>query len=338
MARRLKSGFLVIVFLGVATFGGFFWWLGVQGPVQPAFSPQANQDQQIFVIKKGEGLDEIALCLQKEGLVRSAFAFRLAVMAKNLTQQIQAGDFRLHPGMDLAEIIDQLTHGTLDVWVTIPEGWRQEQIAQKLINEGFEIDLADWEQEVNNSNLEGFLFPDTYLIPKDATAGAITKIMSNNFDKKTESVLSSRIQSSYSLNQVITLASLVEREVRTDQDRPLVAGIIFKRWQSNWPLQVDAAVQYVVGSIKCEIRDSDCNWWSKNLTKQDLQINSPYNTYQFRGLPPAPICNPGLASIKAALSYQESPYWFYLSDSSGQMHYAETIADHNANIAKYLGN
>ena len=104
-----------------------------------------------------------------------------------------------------------------------------------------------------------------------------------------------------------------------------------------WPLQADATVQYAVADVQCLISNAQCNWWPQNLTRQNLQIDSPYNTYKFKGLPPGPICNPGLASIKAVIEYQKTPYWFYLSDLQGRTHYAETIEGHNANIARYLG-
>ena len=129
--------------------------------------------------------------------------------------------------------------------------------------------------------------------------------------------------------QVIVLASILEREVRTKKDRPLIAGILIKRFQNNWPLQADATVQYIIGNEK--------NWWPQNITKAHLKINSPYNTYKHPGLPPAPISNPGLASIEAALRPESSSYWFYISDLDGAIHYANTIEEHNANIATYLG-
>lgn len=316
---------IFLLFLLSAAFGSFFWW---QWASQP-FQNQASSSQ-IFVIQKGETLDSIALRLKQESLIRSPFAFKLFLLSQNLSQKIQAGDFRLRPDMTLSQIASQLTHGTLDVWVTLLEGWRSEEIAQKLIDSGFEINSATWQLEIQNSSLEGYLFPDTYLFPQDASASAIIKIIRANFDQKvTPRIIQKINQRGLSLSQAITLASIVEREVRTDQDRPLVAGILIKRWQAGWPLQADATVQYLQGSPG--------KWWPQNLTKKDLQTDSPYNTYKSKGLPPAPICNPGLASIKAVAEYQESPYWFYLSDLQGKIHYAQTIEEHNANIAKYLG-
>ena len=127
--------------------------------------------------------------------------------------------------------------------------------------------------------------------------------------------------------EVLTLASLIEREAKHNEDRAIVAGILIKRGENDWPLQIDATVQYVLGRER--------NWWPQ-VTKRDLNTNSPYNTYKNKGLPPGPICNPGLASIKAVLYPKKTDFWFYLSDKTGKMHYARTNGEHNANIRKYL--
>ncbi|MEJ2347990.1 MAG: endolytic transglycosylase MltG, partial [Patescibacteria group bacterium] len=141
--------------------------------------------------------------------------------------------------------------------------------------------------------------------------------------------------SGYNLNQIITLASLLERETITNEERPVVAGILWKRVEAGWPLQVDAAVQYAIATADCQGK-IECEWWPI-LTKEDLAINSSYNTYKYPGLPPAPIASPGLSSIKAAIFPEDSPYWFYLHDADGEIHYAETLEEHNANVSRYLG-
>jgi len=318
-----------VFLIGVALLSGFFWW---RWAISPVDHEGITEKKEIFVIKKGESLDEIAFDLREKNLIKSPFAFRVLVLTQGLAQSIQAGDYRLNPGMSLDEIVGQLTHGTLDVWVTVLEGWRSEQIAEKLIDEGFNIDIENWKLEIENSSLEGYLFPDTYLFPKDASQERIIKIMKSNFNKKVTSQLKTEAaKKKLTLHQVVTLASIVEREAKFSKDRPIVAGILIKRWQNDWPLQADAAVQYAVASSNLK------DWWPKNLTKKDLEIDSPYNTYKYKGLPPGPICNPGLASIEGTVNYEDPPYWFYLSDGQGQMHYAETVQEHNANIAKYLG-
>jgi len=139
------------------------------------------------------------------------------------------------------------------------------------------------------------------------------------------------------MNQIITMASIVERESRINTERPVVSGILWKRLETDgWLLQADATVQYAVASENCKLKIENCQWWPI-LTREELEIDSPYNSYKFSSLPPAPIASPGLASIKAAVFPEESSYWFYIHDPEGEIHYAATITEHNLNVRKYLG-
>jgi len=282
----------------------------------------------IFVIEKGEGLNEVANALETQKLIRSRVVFYLVAKKLGIEKKIQAGDFRLSPSQDVYQIAEQLTHGTLDEWVTIIEGLRKEEIAQ-ILSKSFNIP----ETEFIRSAQEGYLFPDTYLIPKDATAGSVLEILSANFNKKFDSALKAEaLQKKISEREVIILASLVEREARGETDRKEVAGILLKRLKKDWPLQIDATVQYALGYQPIEK-----TWWKKTLTKDDIELRSDFNTYENPGLPPAPICNPSLSAIKAVINADENtPYWFYLSDTKGVMHYSKTIEEHNENIEKYL--
>lgn len=326
--RRWLASFIIL--LGAACIGGFFWW-------QWANSPVGGQESVIFVVKKGESLDSIAQRLKKENLIRSPFAFRLRTLINAMTRKIQAGDFRLSQEMSLGEVAVQLTHGTLDVWVTLLEGWRSEEMARVLVKNGFAVDMA------SPNYPEGYLFPDTYLIPEGASQEKILEMLQNNFDKKVTDSLKNQITlRGLTLKQTIILASIVEREIRTTKDRPIVAGILAKRWQNDWPIQADATVQYAKANqtlAMIEVNKDifmEFEYWPQNLTKRDLEIDSPYNTYKYKGLPPGPICNPSLASIEAVAGYQETSYWFYLTDLQGVTHYAKTIEEHNANIAWHL--
>jgi len=264
--------------------------------------------------------------LEQEKLIRSSLAFQFLATKLGISRKIQAGDFRLNPEMSAEEIAKELTHGSLDRWVTIIEGLRREEIAEKLGESGLEkFDKEEFLQE--SKNLEGKLFPDTYLFPKEADAKKIMEILTKNFQKKTPQPT----------KEVLILASVIEREARHSEDRPIVAGILLKRLEEGWPLQADATVQYAVATAHCSLLTADCQeWWPKNLTKEDLKIKSPYNTYLYQGLPPGPICNPGLASIEAVLNPQKTDYWFYLSDTQGIIHYAKTAEEHQENIEKYL--
>lgn len=318
-----------LIFLG----GIFFWWKWANQPVS-----KSEAASKIFVIQKGESLALIARRLDREGLIKSALAFKIMILNQQSAQKIQAGDYRLKPSLTLAQIAETLTHGVLDIWLTFPEGWRKEEFGQRLDANLEEFNNLEFLKLTESS--EGYLFPDTYLIPKDASPSAIVKILTTNFEKKFNPDLEKAAKSTgLSREQAAILASIVEREAKKDEDRPVIAGILIKRWRNNWLLQADATVQYAVTNdviTRIELESWEgFNWWSA-VTKADLQINSPFNTYRYKGLPPTPICNPGLASIKAVIYPQESDYWFYLSDSQGVVHYAKTNAEQSQNIQKYL--
>lgn len=330
--RRHINSFLAIVGIVALLLGSFFIWLRLAtAPVDPK-----EASATVFVIPPGQALDVIGHRLKEAGLIRSSIAFKLVVLKNGLARKIQAGDFRLKSSMSTTTVAEELTHGTLDIWVTLLEGWRREEmaveLAQEFANRELEFDIAEF---INASKgQEGYLFPDTYLIPRTASGSAIVELLRDTFDKKVDLTLN---QSGLTSTQTVILASIIEREVRTDKDRPLVAGILQKRLEAGWPLQADATIQYAVGSRSCEATDTTCKWWEPNLTRDHITEASPYNTYANVGLPPTPIANPGLGSIKAALNPQNSSYWFYISDLQGNIRYAETIEEHNQNIANYLG-
>lgn len=315
MKQRVAIFFILLIF----SFSlAFVWFNEATKPVD-----SQNKTPVIFVIRKGEAVRDIAVRLKKEGLIRSPLAFFVLVRALGISESIQAGDFRLNPSMDAKTLAQVLTHGTLDVWLTTLEGWRIEEIALKLAQE-----LSIPEQEFLKYAKEGYMFPDTYLIPKEASAAAIAKIMLDNFEKKVGAKLKN---SNIDIAEVVILASLVEREAKFSEDRPKVASVLFNRLKEGMKLDVDATVQYALG-----YQSDQKSWWKKELTKEDLEIDSPYNTYKNKGLPPTPICNPGLVSIKAVIDPQETEYYYYLSDHQGKMHYAVTLEEHNQNIKRYL--
>lgn len=279
-----------------------------------------SKETKIFVIQKGEGLRSIARRLKEEKLIKDPIVFFILVQKLNLADKIQAGDFRLSPSMEAQKLAQELTHGTLDVWVTIPEGLRSEEIAQ-ILKEKVPSFTDNWALELKKN--EGYLFPDTYLIPKDADINLVIKIMRDNFEEKWK-----KLKSDKKVGEVVILASIVEREAKFAEDRPVVAGILTNRLRLGMPLQADATVQYARGEI-------DNNWWEK-LTPEDLKINSPFNTYLNYGLPPSPIANPGFDVLKAAATPAKTNYLYYLSSKDGRMHYAETLEEHHQNIEKYL--
>ena len=316
-----KINFLV-VFLLIITLAFYLFYREGTLPVN-----KSNQSTKIFVINQGESLTSVVNNLSKEGLIRNRLIFFLIVKKLGIERKIQAGDFRLSPAMDAYQIAKNLTHGTLDIWVTLIEGTRKEEIAQ-IISQNLGIP----ETEFLKYAKEGYLFPDTYLLPKDATPESIVKILENNFNKKFSTELQQKAKAKgLSPTETIILASLVEREAKLSEDRQLVASVILNRFKTEMKLDIDATIQYTLG-----YQPEEKTWWKKVLTTDDLAIDSPYNTYKNKGLPPTPICNPGLAAIQAIANAPETDYFYYLSDKKGKIHYAVTLEEHNENVRKYL--
>ena len=293
------------------------------------------KSEQIFIIKPAQPVSQIAANLQKAGLVRNALAFRLLISQMGIAKNIQAGDFRLSPDMSSKGIAQLLTHGAIDVWVTIPEGLRIEEIASR-VEEKLKFGANDKYQfgkkEFIDLAQEGYMFPDTYLIPKDATAADVVARLKKTFEEKVPNeLLEAGSKNNLTHQEVILLASLVEREAKSGEERPVIAGILLNRLNSAHALQVDATIQYAKGY------DAAQNTWWPPVTLSDYQsVKSAYNTYLFPGLPPGPIASPGLEAIRAAAEPADTDYFYYLHDSEGRIHYAKTQEEHNENIRKFL--
>lgn len=309
----------------------YFWWANL---VKPASSDQTKKR---FVITRGLTTAQISKKLENERIIRSSFAFKFYIQFKGLSQKIKAGEYNLSPSDNLYEIADKLIKGPDLIWVTLPEGLRMEEMGIKLAKELEVQDPQNFYAEFLKAagGKEGYLFPDTYLFSRETTPADAVSLLYNNFKRKTSSFESDISKLGLSLKEIITLASIVERETRTEDERPVVAGILLKRLKSGWPLQADAAVQYAVGSKNCKDKPFDCKWWP-TLTKSDLEIESKFNTYKQKGLPPSPIANPGLSSIKAVIYPKETSYWFYIHDKDGKVYYAASLEEHQKNINLYL--
>ncbi len=309
--------FLFLVFLGV--YGFFLFNLS---PPDKAGQPTT------FVINQGDGLSTIAKRLNKHRFIRQQHLFIAYSYYLGLNKKLQAGSFQLSSSLSAKEIIETLSQGgNHDYWLKIQEGWRLEEIPQAFPEN---IQITGQEFIASAQNQEGYLFPDSYLIPPDYTVSQILQLIKSNFDQKFSQAQSQSTNSDLTDQQIIILASLLEREAKSKQDKKIIAGILLNRLDINMALQVDATVQYA--------RDSKITpqkYWNPP-TKTELSINSIYNTYKHTGLPPTPICNPGLDALMAAFKPTDSDYLFYLSDNNGQMHYAVTLEKHNQNIENYL--
>lgn len=331
MSRHKKTKAVVFVFLGlsliaVAAIVGSFVWLNLQQrPVNPTAQEPIN-----VTINPGQSVDSIGQTLTEHHLIRSPLVFKYVVWQKGLAQKLQAGRFDLTASASMPEIVETLTVGkATEFWVRLLEGWRREEMAEALaqgfIAQGLPFDKAVFLELTQDK--EGYLFPDSYLLPHEANEAYVISLLENTFTKKIASIQNDIDASPRTLADSIVMASLIEREARIDTSRQMVSGILWKRLDNNWPLQVDATLQYIKGSSN--------NWWPTPLGT-DKNLTSPYNTYQNTGLPPAPIANPSLSSIKAALKPAASEYWYYISDLQGTMHYGITLDDHNANVNQYL--
>ncbi len=335
---------LILILLLVAAGGGGAWyiWNGMQ-PVEPA-GPAVT-----FTIEKGMGSAEIADLLEHNGIIRKSLFFKGYLKWSKEGSLFKAGTYTARPGDTYDDLITRLNQGdvvkTEMVNFTIPEGYTAEQVAAKLatawnqdaavflglLNSGAGLTEADvlgipQDQKLRH-RLEGYLFPETYELAKDSTPQEIVEAMLEQLTKKLDTIPDWRQMlkdRGISLHELLTVASLVEREVVVDSERPLVAGIIYNRLKAGKKLEIDATVQYLLDKQKAR------------LYNKDLKVDNPYNTYKYAGLPPGPISNPGLASIQAALEPKASDYFYYVTKKDGtQGHlFAKTYKEHLANIEK----
>ncbi len=314
-------GAVCMVGVGVLVFLGYT----LSQPVNPG-----STATQQFVIANGQSVSAIAQKLETAGLVKNALVFRLIVRRNNLDTNLQAGSFDLSPALTPQQIAEKLTQGTADIWVTIPEGLRAEEItALFAASELSAFDSVDFLSLTKGS--EGRLFPDTYLVPKQSSATLLASLLENTFEQKITTQFADEIAASdHTFEELLIMASLIQREARQYDQMRHVSSILWNRIAIDMPLQVDATLQYAKG-----FSASEQKWWSTPL-KDDKQLVSPYNTYLNPGLPPAPICNPGEDAFRAALTPLATDDLYYLHAPSGEMYFGATLEEHNANVQRYL--
>lgn len=313
---------------------------GVRALALGSMSRAADAEQTTllsFNVDKGETAASVAARLEARGLIRSGFAFSWVASMREIDERFHPGSYRLSKSMTGDEILQKLTSSSAEIRVTLPEGLTARDIAQRLSDVGITdpfslrdcvktclFDLPILAGRPSGADLEGYLFPDTYDFTTGMEAREVLDILVRTFDRRLSQELRDKITlSGHSLFEIITVASLVEKEVSGPRDRRIVSGIIWKRLELGIPLGIDAATIYALGG-------------NTELTAKNLQVDSPYNTRTNTGLPPGPICNPGLDAIRAALEPEQTDWLFYLSDPQGVTRYAKTNAEHEANKAKYL--
>jgi len=281
---KILKYLLLIIIIAIILIGVFLW----QGIY---LAKDLSAENEVFLVKKGESVNTIASNLQKEGIIKNNYFFILYVLVQKESTSLIAGEYDLSPSMNIPEIVKKIVEGDrIKNLITIIEGWTLEDI-EEYLNMG-EI----------NPKLEGYLFPDTYEIFSEDKLEDILEKMEQNFEVKTEGFKEEVESQGKTLEEIIIMASILEKEVQTLEDKKTVAGVLWKRMANGMPLQVDVA----------------------------------RGTYEYKGLPSAPICNPGLNSIIAAVYPIKTKYWFYLSTPEGETIFSVTFKEHQEAIEKYL--
>lgn len=307
---------------------------------QAAYGLGNAKEAKPFVLESGTTVMDLGAALEREGLVSSRYAFAWEVATKRQSRNLIAGDYQLSGTQTIQEILHAFTAGETvshDVKVTFPEGWTIRLMSERLTKNGLPGEAffaaamkpdPKWRAKYafladasKGATLEGFLFPDTYRFAPDVSADEIIDTMLANFDKKFTSELRGAAKAkNRTLFEAVTLASIVEEEGRTEKDRGIIADIFWKRLAAGQPFQSDATVNYVLGTLKDQ------------PTLADIETDSPYNTYKYAGLPPGPISNPSLISLKSAVSPTPNPYYYFLNNlETREIFYAETFEGHVAN-------
>lgn len=309
--RRVIIVITLSLFLIIA---GIFIYL--KNNSAPVSSDSANI---MFVINSGDGLVDVSKKLKSQNLIRNQYSFLFYTYYLGLNKKIQSGTYRINASLSTQEIITKFSKGGVaDYWLKIIEGTRVEENADSF-PEGTDF-----------TGKEGYLFPDSYLIPTYYTADQIFDVIQQNFDKKFAQAKEGATNTNMTDKQIVVLASIIEHEARTLKVKQGVAGVLINRLNINMPLQSDVTVQYAR-----DTQNKPDKYWV-DLDAADISIVSPFNTYKNTGLPPSPICNPGYDSLYAAFHPTESNYLYYLTGNDNQMHYASTLDEHNTNIEKYL--
>lgn len=332
-APMVVGTLLLLLGLGAATVYGVRSW--VSSTMDQAVDPD-QPTVLSFGVSKGETAAEVAARLEARGLIRSSFAFGWAASSDGVDERFHPGTYRLSRSMTGREILQRLTSSSAEIRVTLPEGLTVREIAQRLSDVGITdpsalrdcartctFDLPVLAQRPAGADLEGYLFPDTYDFTTGMGAREVLDVLVRTFDRRTSALADQVAKSGHSMHEVLTVAAMIEKEVTQPRDRRIVSGIIWARLEKGIPLGIDATTIYALGG-------------RRDLTASDLKVESPYNTRNRAGLPPGPICNPGLDTIRAALEPEETQWLFYLTDARGTVHYARTNAEHEANKAKYL--
>ncbi|OGN72612.1 MAG: hypothetical protein A2X25_13615 [Chloroflexi bacterium GWB2_49_20] len=305
---------------------------------------QTVGEEQIFVIETGDSVVQISNRLESMGLIRNSNIFRIYLVWKGLDTTVQAGSYKLKSSMNGIEIASALQDATpSEVIFNILAGWRLEEIAASLPTSGLKVTPEEFIEAVRNPNhpldyfpegasAEGFLFPGSYSLARDMTADQLVSTLLQNFSVNMSSDLQGNIsRQGLDIYNTVILASIIEREAIVPDEQPMIASVFFNRLNNGMKLDSDPTVQYAIG-----YDNLNGTWWKNPLTLDDLTIDSPFNTYKYSDLPPAPISNPNLSAIQAVAFPAETPYFYFRArcDGSGLHAFAETFEQHLQNACK----
>ncbi|MEI6296121.1 MAG: endolytic transglycosylase MltG [bacterium] len=288
-------------------------------------APSSFLENSRISISSGMTVKDAGKYLKDNSIIKSPFVFRVLVKLYRGNKGIVAGRYVFEKPSDVFQVVNTLTNSGYRekvFKVTIPEGLSNKQIADLLYGSLDNFDKTKFLSIAKDK--EGYLFPDTYFFEPETSPEKVIEMMSANFDEKIKSIKKEIDSSKRSLKDILTMASILEEEARLAESRKMVSDILWRRIVKGMPLQVDASFVYLLGKGSAE------------LSLNDLDVESPYNTYKYKGLPPGPIANPGIDAILSAIYPTNNPYWFYLSDKDGNMHYAKTFDEHKENKNRYL--
>jgi UPF0755 protein len=329
--KKLVIIALIIFLLGMGAVG-----LGYYHLMHYANTPTGMASgETIVTIDRGQSLKQTAHFLQTRGLIHQPFKFRLLARIKGADKRIQAGEYILTSNLSPGDILDKMVSGKVRLYkFTIPEGSNLHQIADIVDSAGLAdrktfLQLADdprYIESIGNSpvSLEGYLFPDTYFFPKNVAADRIIETMINRLQSEiTDDWIKRASEINLTMHEVITLASIIEKETGAADERPLISSVFHNRLKKKMRLETDPTVIYGIKNF------------DGNLTRKHLETKTPYNTYRINGLPPGPIASPGRAAIEAALYPAETSYLFFVSKKDGTHQFSTNLVDHNRAIRKY---
>jgi UPF0755 protein len=297
-------------------------------------APASSGDVVNFDIPTGSNSRTIARRLAAEKLIRSEFAFRLVVRHRGIGRRLQAGTYALRRNMALSEVLDEFEKGqvTLVSW-TVPEGLTKVAIAElwetggfgtaAAFREAFETTSLLEKYGLEDKTVEGYLFPNTYKFAKGTTAEKVVEMMLAEFKERWIEAFDEEASNlERTQHEIVTLASIIEKEAQSESERPRIASVFHNRLQRGWRLQADPTVLYALGNPE------------RLLTKADLDVDSPYNTYMYKGLPPGPIASPGIGSIIAVLRPEKTKYLYFVAIGNGKHHFSKTLSEHNRMVRK----